>query len=90
MPLSNTTPLRAAAGLCALVLSAGFAHADCGSDFVFPATPQTFNYLDVVNVQYTSNYSHPTLYTWCGISGLTAINQSTPSALLPCGSLATC
>lgn len=43
-----------------------FATANCGVEFLYPQPGLTFYYLDTVNVTYTSNFSNPTLFAWCG------------------------
>ncbi|KAH8902584.1 hypothetical protein BR93DRAFT_868656, partial [Coniochaeta sp. PMI_546] len=40
--------------------------AKCGVEFLYPQPGLTFYYLDTINVTYTSNFTNPTLFAWCG------------------------
>ncbi|KAB5523000.1 hypothetical protein GE09DRAFT_487184 [Coniochaeta sp. 2T2.1] len=45
-----------------------FVTANCGVEFLYPQPDLMFYYLDTINVTYTSNFSNPTLFAWCGQS----------------------
>lgn len=54
-------------GLSIAVFASLFAgiHSENGVEFLFPTQGTTLHYNDYVQVQYTSSFSAPWLFTWC-------------------------